>query len=87
MRKLDADELVLRMREFGDLAERLDLRVLPDTGIFGCDTSFGNDGGRFNEGETRSALDDATKMGEVPWRVVAIFRRVLAEWGELEIDM
>ena len=38
--KLDRDQLALRVGEFDSLAERLDLAVLPEAGVFGSDAAW-----------------------------------------------
>ena len=37
--ELDSDELTLRVSKLDGLAERLDLAVLPESGVFGCDAT------------------------------------------------
>lgn len=81
--ELDGDFLVLGVCEFDEFAERLDLRVLPDTAIFGRDAAFGLDGSRFDKGKTRSALDNAANVGEMPVGLVTVDGGVLAKRGEL----
>jgi len=82
--ELDADFLALRVREFYDLAQRLLLRIFPETAVFGCNSSFGLYGGGLDECQTGTALDDTAQVCEVPVRLVTVFGGVLAERGEGE---
>ena len=83
MGQLYSNLLALRVCELYDLAERLDLRVFPDSTVFGCDASFWDDGCGFDECDARPALDYAAEVGEVPCCLVAVIGGVLAEGGEL----
>lgn len=60
MCKLDSDLLVLRVGELDDLGVGGELGVRPDTDVLGCDSAFRNDGGSFDDGQTRSSADDTT---------------------------
>ena len=82
MRELDPDLLALGMGKLDNALQRRDLAVFPQPRVFGCDTASGQDGGGFDEGEARPALDDATKVREVPVREVAVVGGVLAQRGE-----
>ena len=54
VRKLYADLLVLRVRESHDLLKLAQLFVVPEAQIFGCNSTFWTDGGRFYKGEART---------------------------------
>jgi hypothetical protein len=55
--ELDADFLVLRVRKFDDLAERLFLAVEPKAGVFGRDAAlWGYTEGRVSDGRYRSEI-------------------------------
>lgn len=85
MGELNSNLLTLGMREFNDVLESEfvgDLAVEPDSRVFGCDASFGDDGCGFDYGEAGTARDDATEMGHVPGCEVAILGGVLAEGRE-----
>ena len=83
MGELDNDLLALAVGELDSLPERLNLAVLPQTRILRRDTALWQDGSSLNTRDTRAALNNATKMGQVPWCVVSILSRILTQWGEL----
>ena len=60
VRELDRDLLVLGVRELDDLGPRGRLLVRPDSSIFWGDAAFGEDGARFDYGQTGSASEDPT---------------------------
>lgn len=59
VRKLDSDLLVLGVCEGGERGKGGDLLVRPQPEVFWGDAALGSDGGRFHEGETGAAGDDA----------------------------
>jgi hypothetical protein len=83
VRELDADELVLAMHKLDYSAQRLNLRVLPETDIEWRNATLGGDSSGLYHQETRSPLGDASQMREMPVSHMAIVSRVLAEGGEL----
>ena len=83
MAELDNDLLALAVSELDSLPERLNLAVLPQTRIFRRDTALWQDGSSLDARDTGAALNNTTKMGQVPCRVVSILGGVLTQWGEL----
>lgn len=83
MTKLDANLLALAMRKLNNALEWIDLRVLPQARVFGCDSTLRGDGSCFYQSNPRSSLDDTPEMSKVPCCVVTIFRRILTKWREL----
>ena len=59
VRELDRDLLVLGVRELDDFGPRGGLLVRPDSGIFWGDAALGEDGARFDDGQTGSASEDS----------------------------
>lgn len=59
MSNLDADLLVLRVRESHDIGKRGSLLVIPETEIFRSDSTFWRNSSRLRERETRSARNYA----------------------------
>ena len=59
MGELDADLLVLGVRELDDLGPRGRLLVRPDSSIFWGDAALGEDGARFDYGQAGSASEDS----------------------------
>lgn len=80
--ELNHEVLALRVRKLDDLAEILHLRVLPEPVVFWRDPPLRCHGRRLYASNTRSALDDASHMGNVPHCVMPIFGGVLTERGE-----
>ncbi len=63
MCELDADLLVLGVRECDELGPCGGLCVIPDPCVFRRDAALGEDGGRFDEGEARAAGEDPADCG------------------------
>lgn len=63
MCELDADLLVLGVRECDELGPCGGLCVIPDPCVFRRDAALGEDGGRFDEGEARAADEDPADCG------------------------
>lgn len=82
VRELDADALVLRVREVGDALPRRDVRVVPQARAVRRDAAFGQDAGGLGDGEPGPARDDAAEVRVVPGGDVAVAGRVLAQRGE-----
>ena len=60
--ELDHDFLALGVCELDDFRQVLDLRVLPETNVFGGNAAFGGYGCGFYAGDTRAALDYAAHL-------------------------
>ena len=82
MRQLNRDLLTLAMRKFNCLSQRLNLAVLPKTGILRRDSTLWRHRGGFDDGESWTALYDTSKMSLVPHGVVAVIGGVLTHWGD-----
>lgn len=62
MCELDADLRPIRVYEVDDTLERRDMLLAPYAIIFGGDTTFGKDGGRFYGDGTGSSSGETPKM-------------------------
>lgn len=62
--ELDANLLILGMREGDDAAPGFDMLVRPDSGVFRRDTTFWEDGSGFYEGKPWSTADNATHYSD-----------------------
>src|ERR1700753_200400 len=79
MGELNHNLLPLRMGKFNNLCERLDLRILPETSVFGSNSTVGSNTCSFYRSKAGSSLNDSTKVGQMPWSKVAILGTVLAQ--------
>lgn len=66
VRDLNPDNLVLAVRELNHPPHRLDLAILPESRVLGCDSAFGFDGCGFDRDESWSALRDTAQVSDVP---------------------
>jgi hypothetical protein len=57
--KLNRYLLVLRVSKLDNLLQGLNLRILPETGIFGRDATFRDNSSRFDDRQARTASEDA----------------------------
>lgn len=85
MGKLNTNLLILGVGEVNDGFESVgcvNLRIEPDTGVFWGDSAFWEDGGSFDDGETRTMRDYTAIVSSVPRSEMTIGGTVLAHWGD-----
>ena len=78
MAYLDADILALAVCELDDSLQGFHLRILPQAAVLRRDPTFRGHRRRFDHGKAWAPLDDASKVSEMPCRLMTIFSRVLA---------
>jgi hypothetical protein len=62
--------LVLRMGEFNNLLQVLNLAILPEAVVLGSDSAICSDSRGFNAAQTRPSLNNSTHMSKVPPKVM-----------------
>lgn len=79
MGNLECDLLALTVCKVDYTLQGSLLRILPKTAVFRGDSSLRSHSGGLDHGKTRSALDDASHVCQVPIGLMAVLGRVLAK--------